>query len=86
MLVCSLLNATAPAPCGLAWRVSKNNTIDESIGHLDTEIDRADLEGLEGMKIGNIMLQVTCFVFPDGLDAIELSSERFLTDIFLLKV
>ena len=30
------------------------------------------------MKIGDIMLQINCFVFPDTPDAIVLTSERFL--------
>ena len=57
----------------------QKNTIDEGIGHPDNEIDMADLEGLEGMKIGDIMPQNNCFVFPDGPDAIVLNSKRFLT-------
>ena len=65
----------------------QNNTIDESIGHPDNEIDGVDLEGLEGMKIGDIMPQINCFVFPKGPDAVVLNSERFLTDtLYLLKV
>ena len=63
-----------------------NNTIDENIGHPDNKIDRTDLEGLEGMKLGDIMLQVNCCVFPDGPDAIVLTSERFRTVIFSLDI
>ena len=55
----------------------QNNAIDESIGHFDNEIDGADLEGLEGMKIGDIMPQNNCIVFPDGPDAIVLNSDVF---------
>ena len=63
----------------------QNNTINENIGHPDNEIDRTELEGLECMKIGYIMLQVNCYDFPDGPDAIVLNSDRFLTDIFSLE-
>ena len=55
----------------------QNNAIDENIGHPDNEIDRVDLKGWEGMKIGDIMPQVDCFVFPDGPDAIVLHSGDF---------
>ena len=48
----------------------------------DNEIERADLEGLEGMENGGIMPHINFFVFPEGPDAIVLNSERLLTDIF----
>ena len=63
---------------------TKNNAIDGNIGHPDIEIDRVDLEGLEGMKIGIITLQVDCFVLPDGPDMIVLNSTQFLTGAFSL--
>ena len=43
---------------------TQNNTIDESIGHSYNEIDRADMEGLEGMKIGDIMPKSITSPFP----------------------
>ena len=36
----------------------QNNAFDENIDHFDKEIDRADLEDLEGVRIDNIMLRV----------------------------
>ena len=51
---------------------TKNNAIDKNIRHADNEIDMADLEGLERMKIGIIMPQVDCSVLPDGPDVIVL--------------
>ena len=45
---------------------TQNNTTDENIAHPDNEIDRADLEGLEGMEIG---------VIPVRPDAIVSNSE-----------
>ena len=62
-----------------------NNATDENIEHFDNEMDMADLEGLEGMKFGNIMPQVDCCVFTDGPDVIVLSSRRLLTDTFSLE-
>ena len=35
----------------------QNNALDENIGHFDKEIDRADLEDLQGMKIDNITVR-----------------------------
>ena len=61
---------------------AKNNTNDENVVYPDNEIDRADVEGLEGMEIGDIMLQFNCFVLLERPDAIVLNSELFLTDIF----
>ena len=58
------------------------STIDENIVHLDDEIDRADLEGLERMALGDIIHQINGFVLPEGPDAIVLDSRRFLTDTF----
>ena len=74
VLVCSLLNATTSAPCMRGMEDTQNNTTDENIAHPDNEIDRADLEGLEGMEIG---------VIPVRPDAIVSNSERLLTDFFL---
>ena len=62
---------------------TRNNAIDENIGHSDSEIDSADLgEGLEGTIIGIIMPQVHCLAFPDGPDVIVLNSTQFLTGTF----
>ena len=49
---------------------TRNNAIDDNIGHSDCEIDRADLEVLEGMKIGSIVPEVGCLAFPDGSNVI----------------
>ena len=42
-----------------------NNMINEIIGHLGNEIDRTDLEGIDGMKTGAIMFQFNSSVCPD---------------------
>merc|ERR1712048_1271621 len=44
----------------------------------DNEIEMAELEGLEGMKVENIKPQVDRFVFPDGHGIIVLASGRLL--------
>ena len=67
VLVCSLLNATTSAPCMRGMEDTQNNTTDENIAHPDNEIDRADLERLEGMEIG---------VIPVRPDAIVSNSEH----------
>ena len=76
VLVCLLLSETTSAPCRRAWRFS---TVDENIVHTEDVIDRADLEGLEGMEIG--MPEIKCVVLPEGPDAIVLKSRRFVIDI-----
>ena len=55
---------------------TQNNVIDENIIHTDNEIDRADLERLEGMEIG---------VLPVRPDAIVLNPERFVLDFFSIE-
>merc|ERR1712086_463100 len=56
----------------------KNNAIVGNIGHFDNEIDMAGLEGMEGVKCGNIKPQVDRFVFPDGHGVIVLAAGRLL--------
>merc|ERR1711953_180011 len=56
----------------------KNNAIVGNIGHFDNEIEMAELEGLEGVKVENIKPQVDRFVFPDGHGIIVLASGRLL--------
>merc|ERR1712054_446210 len=56
----------------------KNNAIVGNIGHFDNEIEMAELEGLEGMKVENIKPQVDRFLFPDGHGVIILASGRLL--------
>ena len=50
-----------------------NNAIEGGIGYFGNEIDSEDT------YIGNIKLQVSCFVFPDGPGAIMMSSYQILT-------
>ena len=45
----------------------KNSAFVGNTGHFDNEIDMADPEGWEGMKVDNIKPQVDPFVFPVGL-------------------
>merc|ERR1712004_851081 len=56
----------------------KNNAIVGNIGHFDNEIEMAQLEKFEGIKIENIKAQVDRFVFPDGHGIIILASGRLL--------
>merc|ERR1712070_290247 len=56
----------------------KNNAIVGNIGHFDSEIDMAGLEGFAGIKVENIKPQVDRFVFPDGHGVIVLASGRLL--------
>merc|ERR1712057_139451 len=56
----------------------KNKAIVGNIGHYDTEIDMAGLEGFPGIKVENIKPQVDRFLFPDGHGVIILASGRLL--------
>merc|ERR1711879_122625 len=56
----------------------KNNAIVGNIGHFDNEIEMAELEAFEGIKVENIKPQVDRFVFPDGHGIIVLASGRLL--------
>ena len=46
----------------------KNSAFVGNTGHFDNEIDMADPEGWEGMKVDNIKPQVDPFVFPVGVN------------------
>merc|ERR1712066_209498 len=59
-------------------RKMKNNAIVGNIGHFDNEIQMAELEGCEGIKVENIKPQVDRFEFPDGHGIIVLASGRLL--------
>merc|ERR1712242_569667 len=56
----------------------KNNAIVGNIGHFDNEIQMAELEKCDGIKIENIKAQVDRFLFPDGHGIIVLASGRLL--------
>merc|ERR1712084_99162 len=56
----------------------KNNAIVGNIGHFDNEIQMAELEGFEGIKVENIKPQVDRSEFPDGHGIIVLASGRLL--------
>jgi len=56
----------------------KNNAIVGNIGHFDTEIDMAGLEGTKGIKVENIKPQVDRFKFENGNGIIVLASGRLL--------
>ena len=51
---------------------TQNNASDENIVHTYNQIDRADLEGLEGLEIGDIMTPINCFVLSVRPHAIVL--------------
>ena len=44
----------------------KNSAFDGNTGHFDIEIEFADSESLNGMKVDNIKLPVNRFIFSEG--------------------
>ena len=74
VLVCRVLNETPSLLVGVHGGM-RNNAIVGNIGHFDDEIDLASSEGLEGMKVNNI---VPCglFVCPVGHSVIVLAPSQ----------
>jgi adenosylhomocysteinase len=59
-------------------KAMKNEAILCNIGHFDSEIDIAWLEGTPGIKEENIKPQVDHFIFPDGKKIIVLARGRLV--------
>ena len=65
------------------WR---NKAFVGNTGHLDNEIDWADSEGLEGVKVGSIKPQGDRFVFPVGHGASFRPTRTTSEDCFVFLV